>query len=72
MLRYHDLDRDSTSLARGLVELGVEKGSRVAVSLGNNVEFAVVSLSLWSLELDHQPLNSSGTISTNTCTDWMQ
>jgi non-ribosomal peptide synthetase component E (peptide arylation enzyme) len=36
------LDAKSNALARGLRELGVQKGERVAVSLGNNIEFAVV------------------------------
>lgn len=41
-LTYDALDRDSNKLARGLQNLGVKKGDRVAVSLGNNVEFATV------------------------------
>lgn len=41
-LTYDALDRDSNSLARGFQKLGVKKGDRVAVSLGNNVEFATV------------------------------
>ena len=35
--------RDSNKLAKGLQNLGVKKGDRVAVSLGNNIEFATVS-----------------------------
>jgi non-ribosomal peptide synthetase component E (peptide arylation enzyme) len=42
ILTYDALDRDSNRLARGLQRLGVKKGDRVAVSLGNNVEFATV------------------------------
>lgn len=42
-LTYDKLDHDSNKLARGLRELGVRKGDRVAVSLGNNLEYAVVS-----------------------------
>ena len=42
-LTYDELDRKSDNLARGLLQRGVEKGYRVAVSLGNNVEHAVVS-----------------------------
>jgi non-ribosomal peptide synthetase component E (peptide arylation enzyme) len=42
ILTYDALDRDSNRLARGLQKLGVRKGDRVAVSLGNNVEFATV------------------------------
>jgi non-ribosomal peptide synthetase component E (peptide arylation enzyme) len=44
ILTYDALDRDSNKLARGLQKLGVKKGERVAVSLGNNVEFATVWL----------------------------
>jgi non-ribosomal peptide synthetase component E (peptide arylation enzyme) len=43
-LTYDVLDRESNKLARGLQNLGVRKGDRVAVSLGNNVEFATVCL----------------------------
>lgn len=41
-LTYDALDRDSNALAHGLARLGVKRGERVAVSLGNNVEFATV------------------------------
>ena len=41
---YERLDRESSAVARGLRELGVAKGSRVAVSLGNNIEYATVCI----------------------------
>ena len=41
-LTYEDLDRRSTDLARGLLQRGVKKGDRVGVSLGNNIEYAIV------------------------------
>ena len=41
-LTYDDLDRKSNDLARGLLQRGVRKGDRVAVSLGNNIEHAIV------------------------------
>lgn len=41
-LSYDKLDRDSNALARGLARTGVKKGDRIAVSLGNNTEFATV------------------------------
>lgn len=41
-LTYDALDVQSNALARGLANIGVKKGDRVAVSLGNNVEFATV------------------------------
>lgn len=41
-LTYDGLDRKSDDLARGLLQRGVKKGDRVAVSLGNNIEYAIV------------------------------
>lgn len=41
-LTYHELDQKSNALAGGLQKLGVKKGDRVAVSLGNNIEHATV------------------------------
>lgn len=42
---YSGLDTRSNALARGLESVGVKKGDRVAVMLGNSMEFAVVHLS---------------------------
>ena len=42
-LTYEELDKRSCSIAKTLQELGVKKGDRVAVSLGNNLEFGAVS-----------------------------
>lgn len=41
-LTYDGLDRKSNALARGLMSAGVKKGDRVAISLGNNIEYAIV------------------------------
>ena len=41
-LTYEDLDRRSSDLARGLLQRGVKKGDGVGVSLGNNIEYAIV------------------------------
>lgn len=41
-LTYDALDRKSNALARGLQGTGVRKGDRVAVMLGNSIEYAVV------------------------------
>ena len=41
-LTYDCLDEKSTDFAQGLLQRGVKKGDRVAVSLGNNIEFAIV------------------------------
>lgn len=45
ILTYADLDIQSNALAKGLANIGVEKGDRVAISLGNNIEFATVGFS---------------------------
>ena len=41
-LTYDALDRESNTLARGFQKLSIKKGDRVAVSLGNNIEHAIV------------------------------
>ena len=43
-LSYHELDKKSNALAHGLAQRGVKKGDRVAVSLGNNIEYATVRI----------------------------
>ena len=40
---YDELDRNSNALARGLQSISVQKGDRVAVMLGNSLEYASVS-----------------------------
>ncbi|CAI6341100.1 unnamed protein product [Periconia digitata] len=57
VLTYSDLDRDSNAVARGLINLGVRKGDRVAVSLGNNVEYATATYALFKLGAILVPLN---------------
>ncbi|KAF2134987.1 acyl-CoA synthetase/AMP-acid ligase-like protein II [Dothidotthia symphoricarpi CBS 119687] len=56
-LTYDALDRDSNTVARGLQKLGVKKGDRVAVSLGNNVEFGTLTYALFKLGAILVPLN---------------
>ncbi|CAN9453823.1 unnamed protein product [Alternaria alternata] len=58
-LTYDALDRDSNKLARGLQKLGVKRGDRVAVSLGNNAEFATLTYALFKLGAILVPLNPS-------------
>lgn len=58
-MTYDELDRRSNALARGLQGLGVTKGDRVAVSLGNSVEFAVTTYALFKLGAILNPLNPS-------------
>lgn len=48
-MTYRELDEKSNVLARGLQERGVKKGDRVAVSLGNCWEFAVLTYSIFKL-----------------------
>jgi acyl-CoA synthetase (AMP-forming)/AMP-acid ligase II len=56
---YDELDRKSNALARGLQDIGVKKGDRVAVSLGNNMEFAITTYALFKLGAILNPLNPS-------------
>lgn len=56
-LTYHELDRRSNALARGLQGIGVEKGDRISVSLGNNIEFAVATYAIFKLGAILNPLN---------------
>lgn len=56
---YDELDKKSNALARGLQGIGVKKGDRVAVSLGNNMEFAVTTYALFKLGAVLNPLNPS-------------
>ncbi|OMP83894.1 putative acyl-CoA synthetase YngI, partial [Diplodia seriata] len=56
-LTYDELDRASNALARGLQRLGVEKGDRVAVFLGNNIEHATLTYALFKLGGILVPLN---------------
>lgn len=60
-LTYSQLDRDSNVLARGLQSLGVNKGDRVCVSLGNNLEFATITYALFKLGAILVPLNPAFT-----------
>lgn len=56
-LTYHDLDIQSDALARGLERQGVQKGDRVAVMLGNGVEYCVATYALFKLGAMLVPLN---------------
>ena len=60
-LTYHQLDLDSNVSARGLQSLGVQKGDRVCVSLGNNLEFATITYALLKLGAILVPLNPAFT-----------
>lgn len=41
-ITYASLDTRSNALARGLESVGINKGDRVGVMLGNSMEYAVV------------------------------
>ncbi|CAD0086442.1 unnamed protein product, partial [Aureobasidium mustum] len=56
-LTYQDLDIQSDALARGLERQGVQKGDRVAVMLGNGVEYCVATYALFKLGAMLVPLN---------------
>lgn len=58
---YRKLDEESNVLARGLQSLGVKKGDRVCVSLGNNLEFATLTYALFKLGAILVPLNPAFT-----------
>ncbi|KAM6482829.1 hypothetical protein HDV62DRAFT_336328 [Trichoderma sp. SZMC 28011] len=56
-LTYHALDLVSNRLASSLSSIGVRKGDRVAVSLGNSAEFAALTYALFKLGAVLVPLN---------------
>jgi non-ribosomal peptide synthetase component E (peptide arylation enzyme) len=56
-LSYEKLDLASNALAHSLRSLGVKKGDRVAVSLGNNAEFAALTYAVFKLGAILVPLN---------------
>ena len=56
---YRELDEQSNALARGCQGIGVRKGDRVAVSLGNNLEYAKATYALFKIGAVLVPLNPS-------------
>ncbi|KAL2183088.1 acetyl-CoA synthetase-like protein [Thermothelomyces heterothallicus CBS 203.75] len=58
-LSYEKLDLASNALAHSLRSLGVKKGDRVAVSLGNTAEFAALTYAIFKLGAILVPLNPS-------------
>ncbi|KAL3477717.1 hypothetical protein BJX99DRAFT_269629 [Aspergillus californicus] len=56
---YIGLDAKSNALARGLESVGVRKGDRVAVMLGNSMEHATVTYALFKLGAILVPINPS-------------
>ncbi|PVH71984.1 acetyl-CoA synthetase-like protein [Cadophora sp. DSE1049] len=60
-LSYLELKRESDALALGLIELGIENGDRVAISLGNCVPYAVISYACFKIGAIVVPLNPAYT-----------
>ncbi|MCJ1338437.1 hypothetical protein MMC09_003725 [Bachmanniomyces sp. S44760] len=56
-LSYDLLHEKSNALARGFANIGVKKGDRVAVSLGNSIEYAIATYALFKLGAILVPLN---------------
>ena len=57
-ITYYDLDVQSSRLSHALRDdLGVRKGTRLAVSLGNTVEYAVLTYAIFKLGAILVPLN---------------
>ncbi|KAI1806902.1 acetyl-CoA synthetase-like protein [Daldinia bambusicola] len=56
-LTYEDLDTQSNIIAHSLRSLGVKKGDRVAVSLGNVPEYVVLTYAIFKLGAILVPLN---------------
>jgi hypothetical protein len=56
-LSYYQLDLASNALAHSLQSLGVKKGDRVAISLGNTAEFAALTYAVFKLGAILVPLN---------------
>ncbi|KAI2615028.1 acetyl-CoA synthetase-like protein [Hypoxylon sp. NC1633] len=56
-LTYEDLDAQSNAVAHSLRSLGVKKGDRVAVSLGNVAEHVVLTYAIFKLGAILVPLN---------------
>ena len=62
---YAELDARVGEAAGGLSALGVEKGDRVAIVLGNSVEFVVVLFAVARLGAVSVPLNIRHTLAEN-------
>ena len=56
-LTYRELDRKANAAARGLQDIGVKKWDRVAVMLGNNIEYAIATYAIFKLGAILVPLN---------------
>ncbi|KAL3421682.1 amp-binding enzyme [Phlyctema vagabunda] len=57
LLSYRELDRRSEALAIRLADLGIGTGDRVAISLGNNAQYAVICYACFKIGVVVVPLN---------------
>jgi acyl-CoA synthetase (AMP-forming)/AMP-acid ligase II len=57
-LSHHELDRDSTDLARQLVASGVSKSSRVGLLMENGIEWAVIATAIMRMGAVLVPLST--------------
>jgi fatty-acyl-CoA synthase len=57
-LTYAEWDRESTALARSLLDLGLEKGDRIALLAENRVEWSVVQMGAARAGLVLVPINT--------------
>ncbi|KAI2906980.1 hypothetical protein CBS147371_10897 [Aspergillus niger] len=56
-ITYGELHAQSDAFALGLIELGIRAGDRVALSLGNGIEYAVIAYACFKLGAILTPLN---------------
>ncbi|MCX6584164.1 MAG: AMP-binding protein [Candidatus Aminicenantes bacterium] len=56
---FRDLDRESNKIAAGLQRLGVAKGDKVAIEMGNRPEFLFLWFGLCKLGAVEVPINTS-------------
>lgn len=60
-LTYHEADRQSSRLARRLLESGIAKGARVGMLFGNGLEFLITWLALTRIGAVAVPISTLST-----------
>jgi long-chain acyl-CoA synthetase len=58
---YDELERASDKFASGLIELGIERGDRVAIALPNIPQFIIAQIGIWKAGAIACPLNPTYT-----------
>ena len=56
---FEDLDRESDKVAAGLQQLGIDKGAKVAIEMGNRPEFLFLWFGLCKLGAIEVPINTA-------------